>query len=410
LDLAVRSYRIAGSILDGDVTKDAGFHFWLAVERVGVWLEDASKAAACIVDDNRYDHSLRYDEMSRVLRVPRRSFSRLNTLRKRSGYGNAGAGKRPRTIAFHETLEAREIANQVFCAVLRHGELLEPQQKQALERRLDAPVIGIVGAAWLEMIERAVMLGHHGGIEDDQLDRLIECHRYPQDPEEYRRVGLIALLAAHRAMNQGQFRLSIKWAKRALRHYDGVDDPFRIAHLHRIQSIAFRHLGYYEWAWHHQAIAIEAASRHPGLLHVILNHGVALSAEVGLVDDAYRAAFRLRDEAYSLGGAELHARRHLTLGVVLAEKDKFAEAMSAIDHTVEGMPTTLIMVHAFTALARMSVYERAGDLDSAYQCARVLRNITKPHNLNWHGGHAERVLARCEGRQWNHFEGENSVF
>lgn len=405
---AIEAWRLALSVLESGDVRYALSQAWLACERVAIWLEGESKIAP--PEPGRSTHSQRAVNLARYLGGPPEPLLALSGQRKLDSYGSKYPGGELSSVTSSKAERAAHLAERVLRTVAWRNDLLSPQQRKRLQYFLDHPMPGPINEGLIELVESNVMFGLHGTGVDDHLNFLLRRYRYPHSAGERLRAGIVSVLAAHSAMNRGEYPLVLDWVDHALRLFESAREPYRVSHLFRIKSIAYRHLGDVRQAWSTLQEGLRAAGPDPGCVHLMRNHECLLLGREGQTTQALNLAKLLVRQAGEWKSEDTMKRRLVSVGIIQTMRKEYDASEEVLLASLDGRPDHHVTVRVFTYLALMDTYERSGQLDKARTAAMLAQAIANQHHLRWHSGRAAVTLARLDGRTPPKLKGGYDVF
>lgn len=363
-----------------------------AFEQAMKWLERAGVITVSREGAGEHAERIRIASNDPRIALHGPTLHKLRRWARGDTYGDDSSGKQI-LVGSHEARRSVEIARE---AVRRIGACnLSESELEVLEELLELSPLTEAHSGLLTAIEWSVVRGHYGGPLDDELDRLARQFRRPHTSAERITSGRVALLVAHRAMNQGIGRGAsgaIAWSELAIKLLAMADELPRLVHLHALRTIVFGQEGDVGRASAELEHGRKLARGKSDLLVQLGTEEVMLLAATGRADRAQGLALELLERARSEGDRDTLAKRHRKVGAVFMRTDRIDDAEEHLVRGVELVSDSYVMARCVAAADLMEFYRRTGQFDKTMTYATMVSRLATDRGLRRQALRAQRIF------------------
>lgn len=399
---AVASLRRAAQSVGDQTFIDAAARSYDAFERAMKWLEREGVITVPRGGAAEHNERIKIASHDPRLMLVERDLRRLREWARGDTYGDDAKG-RPVTISPRDARCALAIGIE---AVRRIGSCrLSGEQIAVLEELLDLSAVREAHAGLLGAIKWAVVRGQYGGPLDMELERLARLFRRPQTHRERIVAGNVALMLAHRGMNQGVRTGrsgALAWSEHAIGMLQGVPQEMpHLVHLHALRSIVRAHEMDMSGAAEELSAGFQLARGHPELVAQLQAEQVMLLTDSGQADRARGLAIELLDAARGEGDADSLATSHRKVGAVFRRTGWLDRAEEHLLLGLDLAPDSYVMARSVAATDLMEFYVQTEELDKAVTYAKLVSQLSTERGLSRQVQKAQHILrlAKTQGRE-----------
>lgn len=326
-------------------------------------------------------HIYRYrrEQADKLFRIPRHVLRRLHDRRLVDRFREAKVGGDQRVLTEAEAIESLGDATGIFETILRSS-LISSDLAERVLLRLARRNELTVEEELLDLVEHNVGWGHYNLALRARLLRLESA--FSLRPSE---VGIlhrarVVTLRAHMAMNEGSPQGTggaIDLAQKAEQLWRDHQDPQRIVHTLKIQSIGWRMLETPEHGLRLMDDAWEVAADSRGLQDEVRSEQSALLGLVGDADAASRVLSDTLDRAHVDGKIVLEARTLQQIGKAQMLAGRLVEAEVTLLRGQGLLPPDYVIAECVGANTLAELYAKIGEKREAHFWAERVKHLAQ---------------------------------